>query len=146
MPENPLPLKSCGVLVVTGEPIKKFLLMKHADRLDLPKGHMDAGETELQCALRELEEETGIQADDVEVDGRFRFQTSYPVRNRRTGGQMRDKTLVVFLARLIRDVPIRPTEHLDFEWVNWSPPHVLQTRTIDPLLRHLAEFLKPGKA
>lgn len=35
---------------------------------DLPKGHVDEGETELQCTLRELYEETGISADDIEID------------------------------------------------------------------------------
>ncbi len=29
-----------------------FLLMKHRNRYDLPKGHVDSGETEMQTALR----------------------------------------------------------------------------------------------
>ena len=58
-------LYSYGVLIVRGEPIDSFLLMRHATRWDLPKGHIDEGETEIQCALRELVEETGITADDI---------------------------------------------------------------------------------
>ena len=53
-------LKSCGVLVFRDEPSLSFLLMEHTQRLDLPKGHVDPGESEIECALRELEEETGI--------------------------------------------------------------------------------------
>ena len=45
---------SCGFLILRGQPIDSFLLMKHPRRWDLPKGHLDEGETELQCALREL--------------------------------------------------------------------------------------------
>ena len=58
-------VKSCGFLLVRGEPIREFLLMRHADRWDLPKGHVDAGETEMECALRELAEETGVAAADT---------------------------------------------------------------------------------
>ncbi len=43
-------VKSCGFLVM--KPDQSFLLMKHQDRYDLPKGHMEVGETEQQTALR----------------------------------------------------------------------------------------------
>src|SRR5438105_2269159 len=101
--------KSCGFLIVRGNPIREFLLMRHADRWDLPKGHVDPGESEMQCALRELHEETGITADDIEITEGFRFTTRYQVRSKRDG-RLIDKTLVVFLARLLRDVNIDPTE------------------------------------
>ncbi|MFN9976001.1 MAG: NUDIX domain-containing protein, partial [Phycisphaerae bacterium] len=45
---------SCGFLIVKGDPIDSFLLMRHPKRWDLPKGHVDPGETEMECALREL--------------------------------------------------------------------------------------------
>ena len=54
--------RSCGFLIVAGDPVQSFLLMKHADRWDLPKGHVDPGETDMEAALRELEEETGMRA------------------------------------------------------------------------------------
>ncbi len=34
------------------KPDQSFLLMKHRDRYDLPKGHMELGETEQQTGLR----------------------------------------------------------------------------------------------
>jgi 8-oxo-dGTP pyrophosphatase MutT (NUDIX family) len=34
------------------KPDQSFLLMSHKDRYDLPKGHMEVGETEQQTALR----------------------------------------------------------------------------------------------
>ncbi len=43
-------VKSCGFLVM--KPDQSFLLMKHKNRYDLPKGHMEVGETEHQTALR----------------------------------------------------------------------------------------------
>jgi 8-oxo-dGTP pyrophosphatase MutT (NUDIX family) len=32
----------------------EFLLMQHAERWDLPKGHLDPGESQKQAAIREL--------------------------------------------------------------------------------------------
>jgi hypothetical protein len=54
---------------------------------------------------------------------------------------MHEKTLVVFLARLKRDVPIDVTEHGGYQWFAWNPPHKIQERTVDPLLAAVAEFL-----
>jgi 8-oxo-dGTP pyrophosphatase MutT (NUDIX family) len=136
------PLKSCGFLIVRGEPIESFLLMVHPDRLDIPKGHVDQGEDDLQCALRELQEETGIGAEDIQVVPGFRFSARYTVCNERSGYQPMEKTLVVFLGRLLRNVSIAPTEHLAFRWIPWSPPHHLQAQTIDPLLAALGRFLE----
>lgn len=135
-------LKSCGVLIVRGDPPDSFLLMKHPDRWDLPKGHVDPGETEIECALRELEEETGIPADAVALDPDFRFTLQYYVQSKRTGDQRRLKTLVIFLGRLTRDVPIQVTEHGDYQWFRWSPPHQIQELTIDPLLHYVEDYLR----
>jgi bis(5'-nucleosidyl)-tetraphosphatase len=114
--------------------------MRHADRWDLPKGHVDPGETEMQCALRELHEETGITADDIETIDGFRFLLQYPVREKRNG-RLYDKTLVVFLARLVREVRIDPTEHGGYQWFPWQPPHKIQERTIDPVLAAVEGFI-----
>jgi bis(5'-nucleosidyl)-tetraphosphatase len=74
--------RSCGVLIVRGDPIAEFLLMQHAGRWDLPKGHVDEGESDLECALRELFEETSIREQDIAIDPAFRFEHVYPVRTR----------------------------------------------------------------
>lgn len=136
-------IQSCGFLIVRGDPVREFLLMRHADRWDLPKGHVDAGETHLQCALRELYEETGIAADDIEISDDFRFDSKYQVRGR--SGRLLEKALTIFLARLRRDAPIALTEHIGFEWFRWNPPHKIQAWTIDPLLAELEEYLAKRK-
>ena len=136
MAKNSIPdrLVSCGVLVTRGNPIDAFLLMEHQNRLDLPKGHVDAGETELECAFRELEEETGIQRSDIRLDREFRYATEYLVRYKKFDRQPIPKTLVIFLGELIHDVEIRVTEHLGYHWHPWQPPHRIQEMSIDPLL------------
>ncbi|MDG1895404.1 MAG: NUDIX domain-containing protein [Fuerstiella sp.] len=132
--------RSCGFLIVKGDPIQSFLLMKHANRWDLPKGHVDPGETDLECALRELEEETGIHSDQIVVDDDFLHETRYMVSGKRYGlgkGPV-EKTMRIYLGRLVEDVELILTEHLGFEWHDWNPPHHIQAKAIDPLLEHVA--------
>ena len=134
-------LKSYGVLVVRGDPIESFLLMRHPTRYDVPKGHIDPGETQIECALRELEEETGITADEIELDTDFCFSSTYEVQPKKFNFETCQKTTTVFLGRLLRDVEIKVTEHEGHEWRQWEPPHAIQRETIDPLLAKLAEYV-----
>src|SRR5688572_24698275 len=124
-------LKSCGVLILRREPELSFLLMKHADRWDLPKGHVDPGESDLECALRELFEETGIRAGDITLDDRFGFVTQYAVRDPQNRERTVRKTLRIYLGWLKREVDIQVSEHVGFEWFKWQPPHEIQSWTID---------------
>jgi 8-oxo-dGTP pyrophosphatase MutT (NUDIX family) len=127
-------VRSCGFLIYRGRPVREFLLMRHPTRWDLPKGHVDPGETDYQCALRELREETGIPEDAIDTDPEFRFTHRYQVRAPGAPGGKALKTLVIFLAELLRDVPIETAEHGSFSWLPWRPPHRIQEQTVDPLL------------
>ena len=134
-------IKSCGFLIFKEVPQRCFLLMQHANRWDLPKGHVDPGETELECALRELEEETGIRESDIRVDSEFCCRQRYEVRLKRYQREPRQKELVIFLAELVQPKEeLVLTEHLGFEWRPWNPPHLIQEKAIDPLLRALAQY------
>ena len=135
-------VKSCGFLIFRDTPRRAFLLMQHKDRLDLPKGHVDEGETDLQCALRELEEETGIAPSEIEIDPQFRHEEQYQATYKRFGDTPVLKTLVIFLGTLKVDRKIALTEHQGFEWVDWKPPHKIQAQTIDLLLAEVARHLR----
>lgn len=132
-------LQSCGFLIVRDEPEPSFLLMKHHARWDLPKGHIDDGETKMQCALRELWEETGITSKQIVVDPDFKFVHEYVIHHKRNN-KKKAKQLTVFLAQLIEPVKIVVTEHESYRWFKWKPPHSIQGQTIDPLLAALAEY------
>ncbi|MCP6762022.1 MAG: NUDIX domain-containing protein [Fischerella sp. CENA71] len=134
-------IKSCGVLVMRSQPQMSFLLLLKPNRYDLPKGHIETGEDDISCALRELFEETGIRANDIELDQQFRFHVSYLVKSKRTQNKKAEKKVVIFLAWLKNEVLIKTTEHSGFMWVEWNPPHTIQQKTIDPLLQELEKYL-----
>ncbi len=57
-------VKAGGGLVRNAE--GRYLFMLRRDIWDLPKGHLDEGETIEQCAVREVGEETGLQGVKLE--------------------------------------------------------------------------------
>lgn len=136
-------VRSTGVIVLRDAPYPSFLLMKHPHRWDLPKGHVDPGETDLEAALRELKEETGLKKKHVEIDPDFRFEMRYQVHEKRLDNELCEKTLVIFLGWLRKeDAKIKCTEHEGFEWFPWQPPHAIQPKTIDPVLAAVEGFLR----
>lgn len=61
--------KSCGAIVFRKEKGQiRLLLLKHryGGHWSFPKGHVEAGETEVQTALREIKEETGLSVTLLE--------------------------------------------------------------------------------
>lgn len=135
-------VKACGVLVIRRTPQPSFLVMRHHHRWDLPKGHLEEGETETQCALREMWEETGIAISAVELDPDFRYQEVYYPYEARFGPGRVEKTLVIFLGWVTGDPKITVTEHIGYDWLPWRPPHKLQKYTLDPLLASVEQHLR----
>ena len=68
--------KSCGAVLYTGNgPYRRYLLLQNrSGHNGFPKGHVEADETEIETALREIREETGICA--TLIPG-FRHSYSY---------------------------------------------------------------------
>ncbi len=68
--------KSCGAVVWKTENGRRLYLAEHMiqGHTSLPKGHVEANETEAETALREIREETGLAAA---LDTGFRHVISY---------------------------------------------------------------------
>ncbi len=82
--------RSCGAVVTTNIDGQRYYVLVKGGYIGLPKGHMEQGETEQQTALREVKEETCVQA---EIIYGFRRVVVYRMPN---GNQ---KRVVYFLAQ-----------------------------------------------
>jgi len=107
--------RACGFILTRQrdtEPPEYLLLKNERDGMPgLPKGHQDPGENDLQTALRETREETGLT--DLEVVPGFRSEIAYRVKK---GGEQRWKTVVYFRARLRSGKVRLSSEHTDWWW------------------------------
>eukprot|EP01102_Stenamoeba_stenopodia_P022400 TRINITY_DN9312_c0_g2_i1.p1 TRINITY_DN9312_c0_g2~~TRINITY_DN9312_c0_g2_i1.p1 ORF type:complete len:172 (-),score=35.48 TRINITY_DN9312_c0_g2_i1:277-792(-) len=141
-------VKSCGILLLRKlQSSFEVLLLKHNNRLDLPKGHSEEGETDIQTALREFNEETGFTTDQINLVPDFLFTSVYYPTYKRFGNTKVEKTLIIYLATLKSNAStakLNLTEHIGYEWTPFDPLNVrpIQKNTIDPLLASLANFWK----
>ena len=86
---------SCGTLVVAGDGRLLLCHVTNTAKWDIPKGLRDAGESSLQAAMRELQEEAGaaFPAERFEDLGLFDYR--------------RDKRLHLFLVRAGDDLDVK---------------------------------------
>jgi mutator protein MutT len=88
--------RSAGGVVVRGEQTLVIVPVRRAADgsrvLGLPKGHIDPGETPLQAAVREVREETGVEAEPVRELGEVRYWY-------RRDGRSVPKSVVFYLLR-----------------------------------------------
>lgn len=130
--------KSCGALVYrikNGE--LELLLLKHrfGGHWSFPKGHVEEGETEVETALREVHEETGLT---IQLEDGFRQSVEYyPRPNIR-------KQVVYFLGYADDDRTRRQEEEIsEIRWVPLKSAHREVTfRNDKNLINHAKKFLR----
>ena len=116
----------------------KILLMKRLGKWDLPKGKLDKGETIEECALREIEEETG--AADLSVTSSFAetYHTYY--RN--------EKWIIKhthwYIVKCNDPSKLSPQFEEDIEQVAWVDFDTIDVLKIDtyPAIRKLLKLYK----
>lgn len=104
--------KSCGVLpyrMTDGE--REFLLVfeAYSKCWSLPKGHIEAGETDVQTAQRELMEEAGLTA---KLDTTRCASIEYPISN------FARKEVCFFLGEVEGEPVVRSGEIEKYKWVS----------------------------
>ncbi|MEM0149442.1 MAG: uracil-DNA glycosylase family protein [Candidatus Micrarchaeaceae archaeon] len=91
-----------------------FLFLKGKGHLDMPKGHIEKGETSLDAAKRETLEETGI---DAVPDPYFKHTIVFwYVEN----GEKVKTTLAMYLAKAGEKSKVKVTEHSGYVWLSYK--------------------------
>lgn len=91
-----------------------YLLLRHQQggHWGFAKGRIEAGESVLDAAMREIREETGIES--VERIGGVSVVSRYPIQR---GGRAVLKTVTYFAARVCGESVALSREHTDARWV-----------------------------
>jgi dATP pyrophosphohydrolase len=116
-----------SVLVVVHSAGGQVLLLERADApgyWQSVTGSQDAGETLVETAIREVREETGLDAGAFELtpwDIETRFEIYQRWRHRYAPG-VTHNTEHVFGLKLPAPQPVTlaPREHLDYVWLPWQ--------------------------
>ncbi|PIS04778.1 MAG: hypothetical protein COT81_04495 [Candidatus Buchananbacteria bacterium CG10_big_fil_rev_8_21_14_0_10_42_9] len=123
------------VVYLPTEPEIKYLLLRHGEQwlrvLDragiteywnFPKGRIDVKDADnLSTAYRELEEETGLTKNDVELDKDFEYRYDYSFKVQEDEGIFKvNKTAIFHIAKAKSDhITISP-EHQDYGWFTYD--------------------------
>ena len=115
--EVPLVVAAGGVVT---NPKGKVLFIYRNKRWDLPKGRLDKGETIEQCALREVEEETGVKGLIIE---NF-LTTTYHIFKQK--GEHKLKEVHWFAMTTDYDGKLKGEKKEGIEKVKWKGPKKIQ--------------------
>lgn len=114
-----IPLVVAAGGVVTNKEGKVLFIYRN-DKWDLPKGKLDKGETIEECALREVEEETGVQGLKIENI----LKTTYHVFN--SNGKRKLKQVHWYAMKTSFSGELKGQLEEGIEKVKWKGPKKIQ--------------------
>lgn len=133
---------SAGIIVycIKDYEIRYLILHYVSGHWDLAKGKLEAGETNMQAAHRELHEETGLTS---QVIPGFEESLSYIFKER---GKIVKKTVTFFVGETNQQTVRLSREHQGYLWLSYEKAYEKLTYTnAKELLVHVDEFLKAYK-
>ncbi len=108
-----------------------YLMLRAYQYWDFPKGHTEAGETPLQAALREVEEETGLR--DLDFRWGYDFYETGPYAQGKVAryylAETRQSTVVLGISPELG----RP-EHHEYRWMRFEEAYRLATPRVRRVL------------
>jgi bis(5'-nucleosidyl)-tetraphosphatase len=131
--------KSCGAVVFIKKDAQVNFLLLHyeAGHWDFVKGNVEAGESEKETVLRELQEETGI-VDAQFIEG-FKEKIEYFYRRQ---GATIHKQVIFFLMETHTEKVQISFEHVGYTWLNYEQAmEQLTFKNAKDVLQKAQEFL-----
>ena len=110
----------------------KFLILKHvAGHWGTPKGHRNKKEKSIDCAYREVFEETGISKNDVKKIPDLKYYQEYNVKRK---GLVKLKRVTYFVGKVdskwLDNVKLSQ-EHIKYSWKNYERvKHKIKYKTL----------------
>uniref|UniRef100_A0A915E1D8 Bis(5'-nucleosyl)-tetraphosphatase [asymmetrical] n=1 Tax=Ditylenchus dipsaci TaxID=166011 RepID=A0A915E1D8_9BILA len=106
--------RSAGILVYRKTESGSLYLLLQASYAPYhwspPKGHLEEKEVEIEAALRETKEESGIVLTAADVDKTFRHSMQYPVKDK-------EKEVTYFIAQYFGPEQLEMSEeHTVYKW------------------------------
>ena len=128
-------VKAAGGIVLQTD---QMLLIKRLGKIDLPKGHLEPNETIESCAIREVEEECGIQQVQIKAPLTYTLHI-YPRKEK----WFLKKTFWYTMSCPLNCTPTPQTEE-DIEEVLWWPLKKIEEiqKETYPSLQEVFELLK----
>lgn len=118
-PRRKVKERSAGAVVFSqvAEGPEYLLLRYGGGNWGFPKGHVEAGETDLVAAQREVAEETGIPIDQQKLLEGFEDDTDYRFRR---GSTLVEKDVVFFLIESLQREVKLSHEHSGYAWLPYT--------------------------
>ena len=136
-------IQSAGIIVIDQSKKEPTVLCVRAyANWDFPKGQVDPGETLIEAAIRELEEETTLTLSDIALIGLTAPSVTY-------GSGKRKKTATYFLAdRTSSTVPFLPVnpelgkpENDEYRWVPIKQLGELVSKRLSPVVDYVEGWI-----
>lgn len=111
--------RSAGVIVYSQDNLTKqrkyLLLLYPKGHWDLPKGKLEKNESKLEAAIRELKEETNLEAEIIPG-----FEESLNYHFRGFKKELIHKEVTFFVAKALHKNVILSEEHFDYMWLPYE--------------------------
>lgn len=104
----------------------KYLLLYHGKNYwNFPKGKIELKETGFEAALREIQEETGLQKQDLQFQAHFKTSTQFTFMRER---QKIFKIVILYLAETTKAGICVSHEHEGYGWFTLGEARKILTR------------------
>ena len=133
---------SAGIILVNNisdHNSEEILLLRHtAGHWDFPKGNIEQGETELDSAIRELMEETGITR--FRIMPNFRYAITYRYRRNQ---RIILKKVTLFLGTTDLKIVTLSNEHIDYTWEHIDKAYeIVKYKNAKRILVNVKKFIQ----
>ena len=115
----------------------EILFMYRRDKWDLPKGKLDEGETLAQCAVREVQEETGISQLELKE---FLLVTEHIYEERGVSVLKKSHWWLMKTSSTQPLTPQREEDITELKWIGAKDFHIVLSNTYPAII----EVLKAG--